>query len=294
MGRRSARRSNAQPATEDFEPDIRPGIELPPEVLEAREAAKRLYERMEHVLQPRIDGHLVAYRIVLDDLLEAHRYIGDTMDFGLGARTRWTAVWEMSGRCLGLCNAALSLLSDGFASETVPTFRSIHEAGQLLTVLAGPGEERLLRRWLDDTYIGAAQARAAEARINRPTVQALKKQGTELKGDQQDLGSQVYNIMSKPAHNMRIGFAESRSVPTRRFSYGRHPDAGHRAVHVEYGGQLLEEVTLRIGSAFASRFLGRYFYAETIKRLLLSIRAVRDEMPIDPRTVNRLRQELTE
>src|SRR2546429_2080067 len=91
--------SNTQPK-ENFEPPIVAPIELSPEVRAAREEADAQSAQLAEAINPRIEGHLVTYRTMLDTLIEAHRSIGDTMDFGLGGRTRWTAVWEVSGRCL--------------------------------------------------------------------------------------------------------------------------------------------------------------------------------------------------
>lgn len=240
-------------------------------------------------MQPRIDGHLHTYRIVLDALIDAHRNIGETIEFGLQERTRWTAVWEMSGRCLSLTNCLLPQLAAGFASETVPTMRAIHEAVQILTVVTGPGEERLLRRWLDDeAYISAQQAREAENRLLAPYLKVLAEQGIKPNADQFLLGKQVYDTLSKPAHNMRIGFLESVSAPLKQFSYGSHPDPIQRAVHVEFGGQHVEEVMLVVGMALSTRFLGASFYAETIHPLQASLHAVRAAMPLDPRSVRGL------
>jgi hypothetical protein len=272
---------------ENFEPPIVAPVALPDAIIAAREQADADSKELAAIITPRIQGHLVTYRMVLDALIEAHQRIADTMDFDIGGRTRWTAVWETSGRCLGLCNCLIAQLQGGFASETVPTLRAIHEADQLLAVLIGPGEEQLLRQWLDDTnYVKVVTARAAAARIEKPYIAELKKRGIELEGDQSALSTEIYDVLSKPAHNMRVGFAESVSSELRRFSYGSHPDPRQRAVHVEYAGQLVEEVTLLVGRAFATRFLGRGFYEETIKPLLVAINAVRDEMPIDPVTVH--------
>jgi hypothetical protein len=254
-----------------------------------REGAEAEARRLNGILDPRIAGHLLVYEQTLAELVRVHREIGETMEFGLGERTRWAAIWELGGRCIGLCNCLLVQARGGFASEMVPTMRAVHEAAQLLTVMSGPGEESLLVRWLDDIgYISAQQARAAERRIERPFVEEMKKRGTPLPGDQFDLGAQVYDTLSKPAHNMRVGFLESVSREQRLFSYGPHPDPIQRAVHVEFVGQQVEEVTLRFGGAFASRFLGGHFYRDVIERRLAEIRAVRETIPIDPRTVRSL------
>jgi hypothetical protein len=167
--------------------------------------------------------------------------------------------------------------------------RAIHEAGQLLTVMAGPGEEDLLRQWLDDKrYISAQRARAAEMRIAEPFVKAMAKQGIKLAGDQFLLSAEVYDVLSKPAHNMRGGFTESVSEGQRRFVYGPHPDPIQRAVHVEFGGQQIEEVMLRVGGSFSARFLGSEFYSGTIEPLAKGLKAVRSTMPLDPVSVRGL------
>jgi hypothetical protein len=283
-------RPDEKPVTPpDLEPPIELLAELPAEIARLREEAERQNHDLTEILTPRIEGHLITLQTVLDELVGAHRQIGDTMKFGINEDTRWTAVWEMSGRCLGLCNALLVQLREGFASETVPTLRAIHEAGQLLTVLAGPGEESLLRAWLQDTkYISAQKARAAEERIAKPFVQLMKEQGITLNGDPRALGAEIYDKLSSSAHNMRKGFAECVARPLSQFSYGRHPSPIQRAVHVEFASQLIEEVTMRIGSALATRFLGRDFYDNAVAPLLEGVKAVRAEMPIDPPTVRRL------
>jgi hypothetical protein len=274
---------------ENFESPIRAGLAVSDPIVHERTAVRTEADRLAGILEPRIAGHLLVYRDVIDTLTTAHREIGETMDFDFQGRTRWTAVWEMSGRCLGLSNCMLVQLEAGFASEVVPTMRSIHEACQLLTVMSGPGEETLLLRWLDDErYIGAQTARAAERRIAKPFIQVLAAQGIVLKGDQFLLGCEVYDLLSKAAHNMRGGFLESVSKSQRLFAYGPHPDPIQRAVHVEFGGQQVEEVALRLGGSLASRFLGPRFYTDTVEPLVASVKAVRQMMPVDPVSVRSL------
>jgi hypothetical protein len=293
-GRRRSPPTPPQAERDQLEPSIRAGLELSDDVKRAREAATEVNERRLAVVQPRIEGHLTTYDMVTTALVDAHQRIAETMDFGLGGGTRWTAVWEMSGRCIALCNCAIAQLRAGFGAEVVPTLRAIHEAGQLLSVLAEPGEWGVLKEWLGDGYISAAKARAAEERINEPVIAELKRLGIELHGAPKptDLGKQIYDVLSKPAHNMRIALRESFSVPLRLYSYGPHPDPTLRAVNVEYAGQLLEEVVLRVGSALGTRFLGKDWYDETIKPLAAALEAIREEMPLDPRAMNRLSSEI--
>ena len=289
--RRGSQPTPPQDERDRLEPWIQGGLDLPDEVARAREDASAVDARRRAAVQPLIEGHLKTYEMVAAALAEAHQRIAETVEFGLGGDTRWTAVWEMSGRCAALCNCAIAQLRAGFGAEVVPTFRAIHEAGQLLSVLAGPGEWGVLREWLNDGYISAAKARAAEDRINEPVIAELKKLGIDLHGapEPKDLGKQIYDVLSKPAHNMRLALRESVSIPLHLYSYGPHPDPTLLAVHVEYAGQLLEEITMRVGSALGTRFLGREWYDETIKPLIAALKAIRDEMPVDPPAMNKLR-----
>jgi hypothetical protein len=278
---------DGSPPSEDFEPVIRAGLPLSPTVIASRVLSQAEHDRLDGLLRPRVESHLLAYQSTVDGLAEGHRQIAETMDFGMGARTRWTAVWEMSGRCLALSNCMLAQLRVGYGTEAVPTMRAMHEAGLVLTVLAGPGEENLLRQWLDDRrYIKADTARRAEARIEKPYMAAVKEAGLSTS---QDLGAAIYAGLSKAGHNMRGSLLESFAEPLRQFAYAPpHPNPRLVAVHVDYGGELIEEVALRVGAALGQRFLGKDWFDGTIKPLIGRMEAVRRDLPIDPDTVNAL------
>jgi hypothetical protein len=265
---------------------------VPPDVVQARLTAAAQRALLEAAIQPRIDGHLLVYDGVLDALANAHARIANTLDFGLGADTRWAAVWEMSGRCIALSRCAMAQLRAGFASETVPTLRSIHEATRLLSLVRGPGETNLLRRWLRADHIGAQRVRSAVHRIERPIVAQMRAEGINVDANLYELGQQVYEVLSAPAHNTREGFRESVSTPLRTFAYGPHPDPVTRAVHVDYGGELLEEVLLVVGISLGTTFLGPDYFRDEIQPLQQQLHAIRDQMPVDPETVHGMRQAL--
>src|SRR4051794_27294795 len=110
-------RAAAAAAREDLEPAIRAGLDLSVEVVNNRLAAQAEARRLQGILEPRIDGHVLVYQGAVDSLIEAHQRIAETMDFGMQGRTRWTAVWELAGRTLALCNCMLVQIRGGFASE---------------------------------------------------------------------------------------------------------------------------------------------------------------------------------
>jgi hypothetical protein len=285
-------RRRQPPQQEDFEPPVIAPVDVAGAVAQARLAAADQRARLNEMIQPRIDGHLLVYDEILNELVEAHRNVADTMDFGFRGRTRWAAVWELSGRCIALSRCVMTQLRAGFASETVATLRSIHEAVNLLTLVRGPGEEPLLRRWLDGGQIGAQKVRETVHRLQRPITAELRGAGVNVRGNQHELTAGVYERLSNVAHNTRLGFLESVSSELRSYAYGPHPDPVTRAVHVEYGGQLLEEVVLVVGSALATSFLGPAFIRDTIRPMVERLEAIREVMPINPPTVHGLRQQL--
>ena len=73
--------------------------------------------------------------------------------------------------------------------------------------------------------------------------------------------------------------AESMAPALRRFAYGPHPDARNRAIYVEYAGELLEEVIIVVGDAFAD-ILGRGFYIKRVRPLQEELARIREEMPL--------------
>ena len=57
---------------------------------------------------------------------------GDFVTFDFGAKTRWMALWELTGRCLALANLFLAELRLGFTAEIVGTIRVLDEGMRLL------------------------------------------------------------------------------------------------------------------------------------------------------------------
>jgi hypothetical protein len=147
----------------ELEPEVE-ARELPADAEELREQVADEHRYLDAVLQPRIDAHIAALAAEVDRLIEAHRRIADDTDLELGADTRWSAIWELSGRCLAICRVVLHDLRGGFTSEAVGTLRSLWEASILLGAVAYHAEEDLLRRWLQGEWVRPREARQAAAR----------------------------------------------------------------------------------------------------------------------------------
>jgi hypothetical protein len=264
-------------------------IELAPIVAQARLVAASQRARLEAEIQPRIDGHLLIYDAILDELVDAHTRVADSKDFGFLGQTRWAAVWELSGRCIALTRCVMAQLRAGFGSEAAPTLRSIHEATELLILVRGTRDGRLLRRWLDGEQIGAQKVRGAVHRLHRTELRAS---GVDVTA--QHAHSKVrYDALSEAAHNTRSGFSDSISPELQAFAYGPHPDLVIRAVNVNHGGEVLEGVANTVGWILGTTFLGFEFLTETIIPIQERLKAIRTAMPINRTAVEDMRRQLS-
>jgi hypothetical protein len=70
------------------------------------------------ILVPRIEAHLLAYEVCLQELGAFHSQIGDHSDLDLEGSSRQVAAWFISGRVIGLltpraaCQRGLGRLCD--------------------------------------------------------------------------------------------------------------------------------------------------------------------------------------
>ena len=237
--------------------------------------------RFDAELNPRIEMHLAVYQEVVNTLIDVHRVLADNSDLEMGVDTRWAAMWVMSGRCLAIANVLLHDLRGGFASEAIGTLRALHEASQLLSALAFHEEVEVVRRWLAGDFIRPREVRDVQGRKQAVALQRMAEAGVEPEGgDLVELGRGIYGLLSEGSHHQRSVMAESMSPALRRFAYGPHPDARNRASQVGYAGELLEEVIMVVGDAFAD-LLGRDLYAQQVRPLIVALERVREVAPLD-------------
>jgi hypothetical protein len=224
----------------ELEPDVQPQ-DLAREIKELRERVAEEHRRLDADLQPHIDAHIEAHANEVDRVIALHKFIGDSTDLEIGADTRWSAIWELSGRCLAICRVVLNDFRAGFTSEAIGSVRTLFEAAELLTAIAYHEEENALRRWLDGEFIRPKTAREVVGRKETLARQRMKEAGMEPEGRAvSEVSYELYDDLSKPAHNMRGGFPEAVSVLLREFTYGPHPNAEVRAHHLSYAEQFIE------------------------------------------------------
>lgn len=266
----------------DLEPRVQPR-ELPPEVAALRERVAVEHQALDAALQPLIDAHIAAYAEAVETVLETHKRVADRTGIDIRADTRWSAIWELSGRCLAICRVVLHDLRGGFSSEAVGTMRALYEATILLGAIAFHEEEDALRRWLadeNDAWVRPRQARAVMERKEALARERMQAAGVNPEGKGlTEIGGEIYDLLSRPAHHRRGGFPETVSADLREFTYGPHPNAEVRATHVTYAGELLETALLVVIDSIAD-VIGRDYVRDALPRMQGALERVRQESPL--------------
>ena len=242
------------------------------------------------LIQPWIDRHLTAYHAALDDLERWHQAVADQTDLDLTGDTQWAAIWQVAGRCIGYARSLLILARAGHADEALPLARALHECDRLLEALADPGEQELVRRWLedhDDRYVRPREARAAVERIEQRINEEMRDTGAEPLPTTITLTRELYHRMSVVALNRREATQSVVSEPLRTMSRGKHRSVFGRVAAVRMLGNVVEEAVTSVGDGLAQIY-GSAFYRETVQPMIRSFEAIRREMPLDEASLRAL------
>jgi len=238
------------------------------------------HQRIDALFQPRIDAHIAAFAEEVEAVIVAHKYLADRTDLEIRAETRWSAIWELSGRCLAICRVILHDLRGGFTSEAIGSVRALYEATELLAAVAFHEEVDVLRQWLAGEWIREREARTVVGRKEALARDRMREAGVEPEGrGAVEVGAEVYDLLSQPAHHRRFGFPETISVELREFTYGPHPSAEVRAHHVDYAGQLLETALLVVIDGLGD-ILGREYVRDTLPPMQARLEQAREQFPL--------------
>ena len=170
-------------------------------------------------------------------------------------------------------------------NEGVVVGRALHEAcGILMAFLANPAEEKLVRVWLDDKgkhgYVKQGAARAAQDRFEVELNEAMKAAGLPPLGSTNDLKADLYDHMSRTAHNRRSSCVSSLWKDGREMAYGRAPSALRWASTVSWTSSMTIEVVNSVGDSLRAFYQGNFF-VEKMAPLIQSINAIRETFPLD-------------
>jgi hypothetical protein len=259
--------------------------DLPPEVKALREEHRDQDAQLREIVKPRAEAHIAACRIVANDLQKLHQQIADTTDLDLDGYSRASAVWLLAGRCLGLHEVLIVQAEAGVDNEALVLGRALHEACNILMAfLADPEEEELVRLWLDDDgkhrYVKQGAARAAQDRYEASLNKAMADAGLPPLGNTKALKEDLYDRMSRTAHNRRSSCVSSLWKEGRKMAYGRAPSALRWASAVEWTSSMTVEVVNSVGDALRSFYQGNFFVKE-MAPLVQSIDAIQKTCPLD-------------
>jgi hypothetical protein len=236
----------AQPA--DLEPVISQQ-DLPIEVRAVRDLAAAEFAKSELDLQVLIDLHIDAYEKAVERLVSTHASIASGTDLIIGSDTRWSAIWELSGRCLTECRLLIHALRAGFSVEASSNVRAMFEAMYLLAAVEF--DDATARRWLAGDDVRPKKARAVMATRQALARERMKEQGVQVMGDVVATGEWLYKHFSDSAHHRRGAITASISLERREFAYGPHPDPAKRGCAVDHAGELIETALIVVIGSLA-------------------------------------------
>lgn len=264
---------------------------LPAEVAQARLAAAADDAANEKVARPRMDAVFMACKLAADELEALHSGYADITDLDLTGYSRASAIWLLSGRTLGLLRALLVQVEAGICNEAFVTGRAIHEASRVLFAFGAPGADDVVRLWLDDEgrhgYVKQGMARAIEERYEIELAEAMEQAGLSRIASTKEKTEELYDLMSRTAHNRRSSCVDAVSEPARRMAYGWNPSAIRRAGYTAWAASMTTDVLNSVGDALRALYSQPEFTTERIVPLVNGINAVREAAPLDEDSIRR-------
>jgi hypothetical protein len=250
---------------------------LPDEVNALREIAAADFAKRERELQPHIDAHIAVYASEVEKLKNAHANIASGTDLVIGAKTRWSAIWELAGRCIAEIELLLHALRGGFAMGASANVRAMFEAMYLLGAVAF--DDATAERWLSGKEVRPKKARAVMVKKQALAHTRAKAAGIEPVGDIAETGGWIYQHFSQYAHHLRGSIIESTSLERREFAYGPHPDPAKRGRETEEIGHLIETALIVIADTLAD-LVGREDLPLVLAEREANFERVRREEPV--------------
>jgi hypothetical protein len=268
--------------TDRFDVEVKP-CELPAEVLRARRRFDEANANNEAVVAPRVAVHLAAYDVALNELKEFHERVANSSDLDLNGNSRQVAAWFVSGRVVGLLNAAMMLAKTEFASEMVPILRTAQEATQLLGAISMHRDTATLRDWLDGRHIKPSRVRNADDRNQKAIAGGMRETGVDPPERTKEFMDSMYEGLSEMAHVKRSRVLEIASVDCRLMPVDGHPSATVRAFFVYLLGFHVMHAVSVVGFG-----LGISLGDEVVIRAqetLHQLQELEKRVPIDPNTL---------
>lgn len=252
-------------------------------VARARERFETVEENNWQVLGPRIAAHLDGYMAAVGEIAQAHHWIADHTELDLTADTRPTALWLVSGRCIGQANASLGLLRAGYVLQVPPLLRCMQEGLTLLSALQH--DDKVLKKWnRDRNSVDMKQALASVDRWQEQMREDMLKAGVRPTGRTKSFFKQGYGRLSEFTHYRRRHIVDEVAKDARLMPLGSHPSAQIHAARVWETGWTIIQMVSVVGHALSFSTLGRAWF-DRFQGTFRSLLQLHSKIPIDPETL---------
>lgn len=272
-----ARAGGTDPLTRGFS---RTG--LPEQVQRDREIQATRDEADRQQWTPAIDAHIAAHRLALDFLAETHQWIADEFDFDLDGDTRPAAIWQMSGRCLGIGRLILDALQLGYTAEVMHLARALHEANRLAAIFGTEEGTELVRKWLadeGDEWVRPSEVRIAEEQFEERLARAMQDAGLGTLERTAERSREIYGHHSQAAHHRRRWTQDAVVPRLRTMLRGRSTWWIRRAGTTAPMLAVVEESVIAVGDALQP-FLPEGWYAQRVTPFFEAFQALRQSQPL--------------
>jgi hypothetical protein len=146
-----------------------------------------------------------------------------------------------------------------------------------------------VRLWLDDKgrhgYVKQGMARAIEERYEISLAESMEQAGLSRIPSTKEKTEELYDLMSRTAHNRRSSCVDAVWEPGRQMTYGRSPSAIRRAGYAAWAASMTTEVLNSVGDALRALYSQPEFITERIVPLANGIDAVRQSVPLDEHSI---------
>jgi hypothetical protein len=275
MGRRSSQKDCA------LEPTLTRVEELEVSTILARDEDRVAAAENRAIIKPNVDAHLELHQDAILYLKSVHAEVPDEFDFDLVGDTRYAAIWQMTGQCLGIASLIIDGLALGYTSAMIPLARALHEADRLAEAFAMEEGENLLRRWLRGKKVNPSEVRKVEQQFDESQGEHLRRMGVSEKyiNVRADLSRAGYGTLSDLAHHSREGTEHDVSARARQMIVGPSDAWIRRGSFADQMFAQLEECVLAVSWALDC-FTPDGWYEEKILPFTVNAMGLRESSPL--------------
>lgn len=262
---------------DEFTVNTRYREQIPTDIIERRAVQTTADNADRARLESAIEAHIAAHLMAIDYLEECHQWVADHWDFDLDGESRPAAIWQMSGRSIGIARLICDSLRLGYTAELLHLARALHEADRLIDVFALAEGTELLRKWLADEgneWVRPGEVRKALDAFEDRLAARMRELGLPELEKAQDKSRFMYEHQSQAAHHRRQWSQDAVLPELRTMIRGPSTHWERRAITTAAMLAVVEEAIMSVGDGL-SPFFPDGWYADRVRPLLDALEAMR-------------------